>query len=173
MLGDVILREFDDEAVTPAPLATGALGAGPRAPEVTTKAWHYNLRLLGGFIRTQRQLAQLSLRELAELANVSKAYLSQIERGLHEPSARVIKAIADALQVSADVLLAQAGILQPHEGEAKATEDVIAAIGADSRLTQAQKTALLTVYRSYVAKNEGVGGGGLSSTEEALDGDVL
>ena len=68
--------------------------------------------VLGGYIRSQRQLAQLSLRELAARTNVSNAYLSQIERGLHEPSVRVITSIADALQLSAEALLSQAGVLR-------------------------------------------------------------
>ena len=68
------------------------------------------LQALGEFIRTQRQQAQMSLRDLAELTNVSNPYLSQIERGLHEPSMRVLKAISDALNVSIETLLARAGL---------------------------------------------------------------
>src|SRR5262245_36506952 len=71
---------------------------------------------LGEFIRAQRQLAQLSLRELAARTNVSNPYLSQIERGLHEPSVRVLKAIANALNVSAETLLQQAGLLEDDDG---------------------------------------------------------
>lgn len=112
--------------------------------------WKTQLRSLGEFIRSQRQLSRLSLREMADLTHVSNAYLSQIERGLHEPSVRVMKAIADALQVSADTLLAQAGLIKA-DAEALSAE---AAIRADRNLTDEQKTALLSVYRSYVAENE-------------------
>jgi transcriptional regulator with XRE-family HTH domain len=56
---------------------------------------------LGGFIRMQRELADLSVRQLAELANVSNAYLSQVERGLYQPSAHVLKNLAEALELSA------------------------------------------------------------------------
>jgi hypothetical protein len=52
------------------------------------------LQALGAFIHSQRTQAQLTLRELSERTNVSNPYLSQIERGLHEPSVRVLKAIA-------------------------------------------------------------------------------
>jgi transcriptional regulator with XRE-family HTH domain len=41
---------------------------------------------IGGFIRTQREAAQVSVRQLAEKAGVSNPYLSQIERGLRKPS---------------------------------------------------------------------------------------
>ncbi len=113
------------------------------------------LRTLGDFIRAQRKLAQLSLRDLAERTNVSNPYLSQIERGLHEPSVRVLKAIAGALNLSAESMLQQAGWLEQvaddgSEGRepSRATET---AIRADPRLSDDQKAALLTVYRSYVA----------------------
>jgi transcriptional regulator with XRE-family HTH domain len=122
---------------------------------MTTDAWHAHLEALGSFIRSQRKLADLSLRELAERTRVSNPYLSQVERGLHEPSVRVLKAIAQALNVSAETLLAQAGLLEDEsdaDGEQPGTE---MAIRADPDLTDEQKTALLTVYRSYVAANRG------------------
>ena len=68
------------------------------------EAWKKQLEAFGNFVRTQRQLANLSLREMAELATVSNPYLSQIERGLHEPSVRVLKSIAKALNLSAETL---------------------------------------------------------------------
>jgi transcriptional regulator with XRE-family HTH domain len=111
-----------------------------------------NLQALGGFIRAQRQLANLSLRQLSAIAEVSNPYLSQIERGLHEPSVRVLNSLAEALNVSADTLLGQAGLMAGRgvPDDQHATER---AIRADERLTDAQKRALLTVYRSYVELN--------------------
>ncbi|HET6795001.1 MAG TPA: helix-turn-helix transcriptional regulator [Acidimicrobiales bacterium] len=108
------------------------------------------LEALGQFIRSQRTLARLSLRDLAERTNVSNPYLSQIERGLHEPSVRVLRSIARALNLSAETLLAQAGLLEEADAdrEPAATED---AIRADPYLSDGQKEALLTVYRSYRA----------------------
>jgi transcriptional regulator with XRE-family HTH domain len=113
---------------------------------------------LGGFIRSQRRLANLSLRQLADLTEVSNPYLSQIERGLHEPSVRVLKSIARALNVSAETLLAQAGLLEDGEaggasGSRPPSVDTEASIRADPALTEPQKTALLAVYRSYLAEN--------------------
>jgi transcriptional regulator with XRE-family HTH domain len=112
-------------------------------------AWRAQLAALGGVIRTQRQLSKLSLRDLAALTDVSNAYLSQIERGMHEPSVRVLRAIAEALSLPPDDLLREAGLLDPEvEGteDARSTE---AAIRADPNLTGPQKEALLSVYRSY------------------------
>ena len=115
------------------------------------------LHALGAFIRAQRQLANLSLRQMADLAHVSNPYLSQLERGLHEPSVRVLQSIARALNVSAETLLTHAGI--DDEAEASSAQpDTESAIRADDRLSDDQKQALLTVYRSYVQANAGRGG---------------
>ena len=103
-------------------------------------------------MRTQRQLAKLSLRELAELARVSNPYLSQIERGLHEPSIRVIQAIAKALDISTETLLAQVGMVGAGDAEGRVHGATEAAISADPYLTDGQREALLAVYRSYVAE---------------------
>jgi transcriptional regulator with XRE-family HTH domain len=116
--------------------------------------WRTQLEAFGSFVRTQRQLAKLSLRELAELATVSNPYLSQIERGLHEPSIRVIKAIANALEISTETLLAQVGLVGDDEaGGGRIHGATEAAISADPYLTDGQREALLAVYRSYVAES--------------------
>jgi len=111
------------------------------------------LEALGGFIRTQRHQAQLSLRELAERANVSNPYLSQIERGLHEPSVRVLKAIAGALGVSPDTLLVRAGLLADDAASRSEPPGTEATIERDPALTDDQRASLLAVYRSYVEAN--------------------
>ena len=110
------------------------------------------LESLGGFIRERRKQAQYSLRDLADRANVSNPYLSQIERGLHTPSVRVLKAIAAALNVSAESLLVQAGLLDASDDDTPgpSVED---AVRADPRISDDQKSAILAVYRSYLAQN--------------------
>lgn len=114
-------------------------------------AWKGQMEALGDFIRTQRSLARLSLRELAGMTDLSNAYLSQVERGLHEPSVRVLKAIAEALDLSSATLLAQAGLLRDDEArpEDASVERTEATIRADPTLSEDQKEALLAVYRSY------------------------
>src|SRR5690606_34840236 len=100
--------------------------------------------------------SKMSLRELARMSQVSNAYLSQIERGLHEPSLRVLAAIAEALSLPLEELMAQARPdSRPTDAPTRRTDAVEAAIRAESRLTQAQKEALLAVYRSYLAESEG------------------
>ncbi len=114
------------------------------------------LQALGDFIRHQRRMAEMSLRDLAARTNVSNPYLSQIERGLHEPSVRVLKAIATALNVSAESLLMQAGLLDSEAGGAGAGAEVLStalAIGRDEKLKPEQRTALLAVYQSYLEAN--------------------
>ena len=106
---------------------------------------------IGGFIRTQREAAQVSVRQLAEKAGVSNPYLSQIERGLRKPSAEVLNQIAKALRVSTEVLYIQAGILEP--GETNAVRD---AIVTDLAITERQKQVLLDIYASFLQQNEAV-----------------
>ena len=123
-----------------------------------TDPWESQREALGAFIRTQRRMANLSLRQLAELTHLSNPYLSQIERGLHQPSVRVLKQISDALNVSAETLMAQAGLIdkvaagtggqpEPDAPKPPPTED---AIRADERLGDEQKAALIAVYRSML-----------------------
>ena len=107
--------------------------------------------LLGAFIRAQRQMANLSLRQLSALTEVSNPYLSQVERGLHEPSVRVLRSIADALNVSAETLFEHAGLITSTEKPNDETTEN--AIRDDRRLTEPQRRALLSVYRSYVEAN--------------------
>ena len=123
--------------------------------------WQAQREALGAFIRTQRRMANLSLRQLAELTHLSNPYLSQIERGLHQPSVRVLKQLSDALNVSAETLMAQAGLVDAVTVDAAGesddaetapkvplTED---AIRADERLSEEQKAALIAVYRSMLS----------------------
>jgi transcriptional regulator with XRE-family HTH domain len=107
---------------------------------------------IGSFIKAQRELAQVSVRQLAEKAGVSNPYLSQIERGLRKPSADVLKQLAKALRVSAEVLYVQAGILEPSE-----PSEVCDVIVTDKAITEAQKQVLLDIYTSFVQQNEAAG----------------
>jgi len=117
-------------------------------PSALEESWKAQLRVLGEFIRTQRKLARLSLRELAALTDLSNAYLSQIERGLHEPSVHVLRAIAEALGLPPDALLAEVGLVADRT-DSRGAETTEAAIRSDPGLTDEQKEALLSVYRSY------------------------
>ena len=109
------------------------------------------LAALGALLRAQRVSAALSLRELAQRTNVSNAYLSELERGLHEPSLRVLRAIASALGMPLASTLASAGVLGDAEDERPAgLRETESAILRDPDLSEPQRTALLSVYRSFV-----------------------
>jgi transcriptional regulator with XRE-family HTH domain len=135
-----------------------------------TDPWEAQREALGAFIREQRKRANLSLRQLAELTSLSNPYLSQVERGLHQPSVRVLKALSGALNVSAETLLAQAGLIDamvPSEAkDNEAAERTIPgaeeAIIADPRLGDEQKAALIAVYRSMLGPQNGISPNGTS-----------
>ena len=78
----------------------------------------HRIPTLGEIIRRQRELGAMSMRQFAEMVGISNPYLSQIERGLREPSEKVVEAIARNLDVSAEVLYRQAG-LDPDAGDAE------------------------------------------------------
>lgn len=61
--------------------------------------------LIGEAVRTMREKAGLSMRELARRAGVSQPFLSQIERGVSAPSMVTIYRLADALDVLPGALL--------------------------------------------------------------------
>jgi len=103
---------------------------------------------IGSYIRTQRESAQVSLRQLARTAGVSNPYLSQIERGLRKPSAEILQQIAKGLRISAEALYIRAGILE--EKPASAVTD---AVLVDPSLTERQKQVLLDVYQSFRREN--------------------
>jgi transcriptional regulator with XRE-family HTH domain len=120
--------------------------------DVVEQRW----RDVGDFIRDQRRSGQLSLRKLADRAGVSNPYLSQIERGLRKPSAEILQQIAHALEISAETLYIQAGILDERDLEA----DLLESIRRDPALTADQKKTLSHIYLSFRAQNEAEGESG-------------
>jgi transcriptional regulator with XRE-family HTH domain len=110
------------------------------------RRWHD----LGEFIREQRNVGQMSLRKLSELAGVSNPYLSQIERGLRRPSAEILQQIARALEISSESLYVRAGILDEPGTEV----DPVAEIRRDPALTEEQKKTLVRIYESFRRENE-------------------
>jgi transcriptional regulator with XRE-family HTH domain len=107
---------------------------------------------LGQFIRQQRERANLSLRRLAEKAEISNPYLSQIERGIRKPSAEILKSLSRALEISANSLYTKAGLIDeepPHL-------TVFEAIDADDKLDGDQKKVLLDMYKALVRTNGSV-----------------
>jgi transcriptional regulator with XRE-family HTH domain len=115
---------------------------------------------LGEFIREQRRNAQISLRQLAQLAGVSNPYLSQIERGLRKPSAEVLQQIATALRISTPVMYLRAGLLEVVE-----SGGVLAAIAADDELNERQKHVLVEIYETFRRENAAAQPAGTDQTD--------
>jgi transcriptional regulator with XRE-family HTH domain len=112
-------------------------------------------RTLGDFIRDNRQLLNLSLRDLASMTNVSNAYLSQVERGLHQPSIRVLRAIADALELSSEQMMTYAGLTKSADTATTRDDDKVdteAAIMRDRRLSADDRQTLLALYRRLAGR---------------------
>ena len=101
---------------------------------------------LGDYLREQRVLAKLSVRQLSALAGISNPYLSQIERGVKRPSAEILQQIAKGLSISAETLYVQAGLLDPKDAVAEAGATTRAAIRTDPALTPRQRQTLLEIY---------------------------
>ncbi len=112
-----------------------------------------NVENLGRYIRDQRRTAEISLRQLARLAGVSNPYLSQIERGLRQPSAEILQQIARGLRISAEALYVQAGILDERRTDSQVPEAVLQDLGLNER----QKQVLLEIYESFRRENDAKG----------------
>ena len=126
----------------------GAPSGTLRAVDDARRQWADVAELL----RTQRQLARLSLRHLAKMTSVSDSYLSQVERGLYEPSPEVLKSIAEALNIPINGLYERLGWLDDDPAAATAVPGVEESIDADQQLTKAQKHALREMYRTLIGK---------------------
>ncbi|WP_169987316.1 MULTISPECIES: helix-turn-helix domain-containing protein [unclassified Microbispora] len=124
---------------------------------------------LGEYIRQQRQQAKISLRQLAAQAGVSNPYLSQVERGLRKPSAEILNQIAKGLQISAQALYVQAGLIEDREPHS----DVLTAIRADVTLTGRQRQVLIDIYESFRKENRADTAQPPQSAEHLGDGPVL
>ncbi len=128
-------------------------------PEAEGDAWGYRRATMGAFIRSQREMANMSLRQLAQATQVSNAYLSQIERGLHDPTVRVLLQIGQALHLSVEDMISKGSnpdaTAEPDSTSERATTSSVEhAVRADPRLSPAEKEALLTVYRSYLTAHD-------------------
>jgi transcriptional regulator with XRE-family HTH domain len=105
---------------------------------------------VGDYIRRQRQLANISLRKVAQQSGISAAVLKEIEAGLRNPSRTIVQSIAGALRLSAETLYLQAGVLDPQDTEEMGT---VHEIRRDPSLTQRQRDALIEIYEAFCAIN--------------------
>jgi transcriptional regulator with XRE-family HTH domain len=108
-------------------------------------------RALGEFIRAQRELAEIPMRQLASAVGISGPYLSQIERGLRAPSDAVLESLARSLQTSADTIREQVRSATEDEEE----PEVVAAIRRDPDLTASQRRAMVEMYEAFVETTVG------------------
>ncbi len=105
---------------------------------------------LGDYIRRQRQLANISLRKMAEQSGISAAVLGEIENGLLNPSRTILQSIAGALRLSAETLQLQAGVLDPKDAD---EIDAVREIRRDPHLTERQREMLIEIYEAFCTAN--------------------
>ena len=104
---------------------------------------------LGEIIRRQRELQDFSMRQFARMVGISNPYLSQIERGLRDPSEQVLQGIANSLKTTVDGLYEQAGIAPEDPDDEPA---VLTAIREDRDLTARQRAALIEIYEAFTGR---------------------
>ncbi len=114
----------------------------PKRPPVTSS--------IGDYIRRQRQLANISLRKMAEQSGISAAVLNEIENGLRNPSRTILQSIAGALRLSAETLQLQAGVLDPKDAD---EIEAVREIRRDPHLTERQRATLVEIYEAFRAVN--------------------
>src|ERR1700680_4484535 len=67
------------------------------------------LAAIGSGVRRSRAKRGMTRRQLAQASQTSERYLAQIESGVGNPSVRVLRAIAQALDLPCSALLPEAG----------------------------------------------------------------
>jgi transcriptional regulator with XRE-family HTH domain len=147
-MGDAEPDPGPDRVTDPQVTGPQVTDSPPNAVEQVGQTVGRAVEDIGGYIRSQREGAQVSMRQLAKLAGISNPYLSQVERGLRKPSAEILGRLAKGLRISAEVLYVQAGILEEPRGDS-----IVAAVSADADLTERQKQALLEIYQSFRREN--------------------
>jgi transcriptional regulator with XRE-family HTH domain len=122
----------------------------PAAPHPLAPPRSRRSSSLGDYIRRQRELANISLRKMAEQSGISAALLGEIESGIHNPSQTILQSIARGLRLSAETLYLQAGVLDPQDiEEASSVRELM----RDPHLTERQRDVLVEIYAAFRAVN--------------------
>ncbi len=110
-----------------------------------------NWKNLGEFIKAQRELSNLSLRQLATWPTSRIRISVRSSAACTSRSADVLKNIASALRISAEAMYSQAGLLdeKPVAPGDRTVED---AIKLDPALTTDQKETLIRIYQGFTER---------------------
>lgn len=110
-------------------------------------------REIGEKLRAVRQSRQMSLRELANKAEVSASMLSQIETGKVFPSVRSLYTIANALEVSIDYFFPEQNgdrIIIPANGSEASSEQTLTA----SEMRDAKLNGVTEAVKEFVSNKQ-------------------
>ncbi len=105
----------------------------------------------GGKIRELRKSRNMNQDQLAELASLNRVTIAKYETGRVEPGAQALARIADALEVSTDVLLGRSDAQPPLIESPRTVEARIVSGGMD-RLPKEQREQILNVVRAMFAQ---------------------
>lgn len=105
----------------------------------------------GGKIRDLRKERGLNQDQLAELANLNRVTIAKYESGRVEPGAQALARIADALEVSTDVLLGRSEeIIVPVERPQTVEAQIIS--GGIDKLPKEQREQALNIMKAVFAQ---------------------
>ena len=102
-----------------------------------------NKDLIGKRIREARTQRRMTQEQLAEKAEITIVYLSELERGIKLPSLTVFVAIAEALHVSTDSLLRD----ELDTGKAYVYDDITKKL---EKLTPKQRITASEILDAYI-----------------------
>lgn len=101
-------------------------------------------------VKDARHKQGITLARLAEVTGLSESYIWRIEKGQRSPARQAAVKIANALDIEPELLGFTDAEGNDAPPPAQPTTGVVTAVMSDPQLTGRQKTALLTVYYSYV-----------------------
>lgn len=124
---------------------------------------------LGGILKQQRILEQMTLRDLSARSGVSSSHLGRVEMGERFPSAHVLQRIAGPLGFEEGELFALAGYLSPTplaevetmtENNVKRLDPIVANMLRQEPIEiQRAVVAILTILKSIAKRVKAAEGG--------------
>lgn len=109
-------------------------------------------KTLGQVLKNQREIKDLSLRQVEKLTNVSNAYLSQLENDkINNPSVGTLHKLASFYKIEFDSLLVAAGLIKGEK--AKNIKPASSFALSSENLTEDEEEELID-YLKYIRQKK-------------------